>query len=93
MAWGRPGPVLGSLTLCLQLIDRAAGPRDEDDAKGDSWKELNLLKAVPSQPQPPPAARSLPDTRPAPCPSAPGEWALPWGCPGAGSGGCEGELL
>ncbi|XP_040830437.1 mitochondrial dynamics protein MID49 [Ochotona curzoniae] len=64
--------VLGIATLAVKrLIDRAAGPRDEDDAKGDSWKELNLLKAVPSQPQPPPAARSLPETRPTSCPSAP----------------------
>ena len=72
---------LSHLSLCLQLIDRATSPRDEDDAKRDStcledsWQELGLLKATPRlQPQPRPAALSQPVPPPAPSPSAPGEW-------------------
>lgn len=71
-----PSPV----TLCLQLIDRATSPRDEDDAKGDapcledSWQDLSLLKATPRlQSRPPPAALSQPVPPPAPSLSAPGE--------------------
>lgn len=54
--------VLGIATLAVKrLIDRATSPPDEDDAKGDSWKELSLLKATPHQePRPPPAALSQP---------------------------------
>ncbi|XP_027777289.2 mitochondrial dynamics protein MID49 [Marmota flaviventris] len=65
--------VLGIATLAVKrLIDRATSPRDEDDAKGDSWKELNLLKATPhQQPRPPPASLSQPVSLPAPLPSAP----------------------
>ncbi|XP_008564437.1 PREDICTED: mitochondrial dynamics protein MID49 [Galeopterus variegatus] len=54
--------VLGIATLAVKrLIDRATSPRDEDDAKRDSWKELSLLKPTPHlQPRPPPAALSQP---------------------------------
>lgn len=54
--------VLGIATLAVKrLIDRATTPRDEDDTKEDSWKELSLLKATPhQQPRPPPAALSHP---------------------------------
>lgn len=71
-----PSPV----SLCLQLIDRATSPRDEDDTKGDapcledSWQDLSLLKATPRlQSQPPPAALSQLVPPPAPSLSAPGE--------------------
>lgn len=65
--------VLGIATLAVKrLIDRATGPRDEDDAKGDGWTELSLLKATPhQQPRPPPAALSLPEPRRPPAPSTP----------------------
>lgn len=65
--------VLGIATLAVKrLIDRATSPRDEDDTKGDSWKELNLLKATPhQQPRPPPASLSQPVSLPASLPSAP----------------------
>ncbi|XP_039703479.1 mitochondrial dynamics protein MID49 [Pteropus medius] len=71
--------VLGIATLAVKrLIDRATGPQDEDDTKGDttsledSWKELSLLKATPRlQSQSPPAALSQPVLLPAPLPSAP----------------------
>uniref|UniRef100_A0A8C9E466 Mitochondrial elongation factor 2 n=1 Tax=Phocoena sinus TaxID=42100 RepID=A0A8C9E466_PHOSS len=66
--------VLGIATLAVKrLIDRATSPRDEDDAKEDSWQELSLLKATPRlQPQPRPTALSQPVLSPAPSPSAPG---------------------
>ncbi|XP_045382863.1 mitochondrial dynamics protein MID49 [Lemur catta] len=65
--------VLGIATLAVKrFIDRATSPQDEDDTKGDSWKELSLLKATPNlQPRPPPAALSQPVLPPAPLPSAP----------------------
>lgn len=65
--------VLGIATLAVKrLIDRATNPRDEDDAKGDSWKELSLLKATPhQQPRPPPAALSQPVSPVAPTLSTP----------------------
>ncbi|XP_008820179.1 mitochondrial dynamics protein MID49 [Nannospalax galili] len=65
--------VLGIATLAVKrLIDRATSPRDEDDTKGDSWKELSLLKATPlQQPQPPPVALSEPVSPMAPKPSTP----------------------
>ncbi|KAM5262805.1 mitochondrial dynamics protein MID49 [Ctenodactylus gundi] len=65
--------VLGIATLAVKrLIDRATSPPDEDDAKGDSWKELSLLKATPNQqPQPPPAALSEPLSPLVPLPSGP----------------------
>uniref|UniRef100_A0A2K6JUN2 Mitochondrial dynamics protein MID49 n=2 Tax=Rhinopithecus bieti TaxID=61621 RepID=A0A2K6JUN2_RHIBE len=65
--------VLGIATLAVKrFIDRATSPRDEDDTKGDSWKELSLLKATPHlQPRPPPAALSQPVLPLAPSPSAP----------------------
>lgn len=65
--------VLGIATLAVKrLIDRATSPQDEDDAKGDSWKELSLLKAAPhQQPQPPPADHSQPVPPVAPKPSTP----------------------
>ncbi|XP_005067926.1 mitochondrial dynamics protein MID49 isoform X2 [Mesocricetus auratus] len=67
--------VLGIATLAVKrLIDRATSPRDEDDAKGDSWKELSLLRATShQQPQPPPAALSQPTPLVSPSPSAPVE--------------------
>ncbi|PNJ08195.1 MIEF2 isoform 8 [Pongo abelii] len=68
--------VLGIATLAVKrFIDRATSPRDEDDTKADSWKELSLLKATPHlQPRPPPAALSQPVLPLAPSSSAPGEW-------------------
>nr|XP_004669093.1 mitochondrial dynamics protein MID49 [Jaculus jaculus]XP_044986905.1 mitochondrial dynamics protein MID49 [Jaculus jaculus]XP_044986906.1 mitochondrial dynamics protein MID49 [Jaculus jaculus] len=56
--------VLSIATLAVKrLIDRATSPPDEDDAKGESWKELNLLKATSHQQrQPPRAALSQPIT-------------------------------
>ncbi|XP_008060818.1 mitochondrial dynamics protein MID49 [Carlito syrichta] len=65
--------VLGIATLAVKrFIDRATSPRDEDDAKGDGWKELSLLKATPHlQPRPPPAALSQPVSLLSPSPSAP----------------------
>lgn len=78
---GSPDFGCSDLSLCLQLIDRATSPQDEDDTKGDttcledSWKELSLLKATPRlQSQSPPAALGQPVLLPAPLPSAPGEW-------------------
>ncbi|EAW55652.1 mitochondrial elongation factor 2 [Homo sapiens] len=69
--------VLGIATLAVKrFIDRATSPRDEDDTKADSWKELSLLKATPHlQPRPPPAALSQPVLPLAPSSSAPGEAA------------------
>lgn len=71
------------LFLCLQLIDRATSPRDEEDVKGDttcleeSWKELSLLKATPRlQLRSPPSALSQSRPCPAPLPSTPSEWHL-----------------
>uniref|UniRef100_A0A8C3YDW1 Mitochondrial dynamics protein MID49 n=1 Tax=Catagonus wagneri TaxID=51154 RepID=A0A8C3YDW1_9CETA len=66
--------VLGIATLAVKrLIDRATNPRDEDDAKEDSWKELSLLKATPClQRRPPPAALSQSVPLRAPSPAAPG---------------------
>ncbi|KAI2581721.1 mitochondrial elongation factor 2 [Homo sapiens] len=66
--------VLGIATLAVKrFIDRATSPRDEDDTKADSWKELSLLKATPHlQPRPPPAALSQPVLPLAPSSSAPG---------------------
>uniref|UniRef100_A0A3Q2IGD1 Mitochondrial elongation factor 2 n=1 Tax=Equus caballus TaxID=9796 RepID=A0A3Q2IGD1_HORSE len=66
--------VLGIATLAVKrLMDRATSPRDEDEAKEDSWKELSLLKATPClQPRPPPAALSQPLSPLPPSPSAPG---------------------
>uniref|UniRef100_A0A2K6UL74 Mitochondrial elongation factor 2 n=1 Tax=Saimiri boliviensis boliviensis TaxID=39432 RepID=A0A2K6UL74_SAIBB len=68
--------VLGIATLAVKrFIDRATSPRDEDDTKGDSWKELSLLKSTPHlQPRPPPAAPSQPVLPLIPSPSAPGKW-------------------
>lgn len=73
-----------SMSLCLQLIDRATSSQDEADAKGDatcleeSWKELSLLKATPClQRRPPPAALSQSVPLRAPSPSAPGELTPP----------------
>ncbi|XP_066221117.1 mitochondrial dynamics protein MID49 isoform X1 [Saccopteryx leptura] len=71
--------VLAIATLAVKrLIDRATGPQDEDDAKGDptgledSWKELSLLKATPRRPpRTPPAALSQPLLLPAPSLLAP----------------------
>jgi hypothetical protein len=60
-------------SLCLQLIDRATSPRDEDDAKGDSWKELSLLKVTPPRQPQSPAALSQPVSPLSPLSSAPGE--------------------
>ncbi|XP_052613257.1 mitochondrial dynamics protein MID49 [Peromyscus californicus insignis] len=67
--------VLGIATLAVKrLIDRATSPRDEDDSKGDGWKELSLLRATShQQPQPPPAALSQPIPLLSPSPSAPVE--------------------
>lgn len=67
--------VLGIATLAVKrLIDRATSPRDEDDTKGDSWKELSLLRATSHQkPQPPPAAFSQPVAPGSPSPAAPVE--------------------
>uniref|UniRef100_A0A671E9Y5 Mitochondrial elongation factor 2 n=1 Tax=Rhinolophus ferrumequinum TaxID=59479 RepID=A0A671E9Y5_RHIFE len=66
--------VLGIATLAVKrLIDRATSPRDEDDTKGDSWKELSLLKTAPRlQSRSPPAALSQPVLLPARLPSAHG---------------------
>ncbi|XP_055450079.1 mitochondrial dynamics protein MID49 isoform X1 [Psammomys obesus] len=65
--------VLGIATLAVKrLIDRATSPRDEDDTKGDSWKELSLLRATSLQkPQPSPAAVSQPISPVPPSPCAP----------------------
>nr|XP_020033036.1 mitochondrial dynamics protein MID49 isoform X1 [Castor canadensis] len=60
-------------SLCLQLIDRATSPRDEDDAKGDSWKELSLLKVTPPRQPQSPAALSQPVSPLSPLSSAPEE--------------------
>lgn len=67
--------VLSIATLAVKrLIDRATSPRDEDDTKGDSWKELNLLRATShQQPQLPPAALSQPIPLVSPSPSVPVE--------------------
>lgn len=65
--------VLGIATLAVKrLIDRATSPRDEDDAKVDSWKELSLLRATSLQkPQPTSASLSQPISPVVPSPSAP----------------------
>ena len=72
---------LRPVPFCLQLIDRATSPQDEDDIKGDatcledSWKELSLLKATPrQQPRSSPAALSHPVLLSAPSLFSPGEW-------------------
>lgn len=69
--------VLGIATLAVKrLIDRATSPRDEDDTKGDSWKELSLLRATSlHKPQPSPAAVSQPISPVTPAPRTPGEAA------------------
>ncbi|KAM4843309.1 mitochondrial dynamics protein MID49 [Thomomys bottae] len=65
--------VLGIATLAVKrLIDRATSPRDEDDTKGDGWKELSLLKATPhQQPRPPPVALNQPISPQVPSSSSP----------------------
>lgn len=65
--------VLGIATLAVKrLIDRATSPRDEDDTKGDSWKELSLLRATSlHKPQPSPAAVSQPISPVTPAPRTP----------------------
>ncbi|XP_003791094.1 mitochondrial dynamics protein MID49 [Otolemur garnettii] len=65
--------MLGIATLAVKrFIDRATSSQDKDDTKGDSWKELSLLKATPHlQPRPPPAALSQPVLPLAPLSSVP----------------------
>ncbi|XP_020033037.2 mitochondrial dynamics protein MID49 isoform X1 [Castor canadensis] len=66
--------ILGIATLAVKrLIDRATSPRDEDDAKGDSWKELSLLKVTPPRQPQSPAALSQPVSPLSPLSSAPEE--------------------